>query len=101
MCKMSMGGNDTHKNKLVKISKLKQNAKKHQKKKKIMYIKRHNFQKKMQKREMKNQKRNATNEENNPTKKERLVDLVIIIVITIIEKNKIPITQIIKKNIYI
>ena len=30
---MSMGGNHTHKNKLVKISKLKQNAKKHQNKK--------------------------------------------------------------------
>ena len=28
MCKMSMGGNDTHKIKLVEISKLKQNAKK-------------------------------------------------------------------------
>ena len=26
MCKMSMGGNNTHKNKLVKIFKLKQNA---------------------------------------------------------------------------
>ena len=26
MCKMSMGGNDTHKNKLVKILRLKQNA---------------------------------------------------------------------------
>ena len=50
-----------------------------------MYIKRQ-FSKKMQKRAMKNQKRNATNEENNPTKKERLVDLVIIIVIKIIEK---------------
>ena len=29
-----MGGNDTHKNKLVKITKVKQNAKKHQIKKK-------------------------------------------------------------------
>ena len=29
-----MGGNDTRKNKLVKIPKLKQNVKKHQKKKK-------------------------------------------------------------------
>ena len=26
MCKMSMGGNDIHKDKLVKISKLKQNT---------------------------------------------------------------------------
>ena len=38
---MSMGGNDTHKNKLAIISKLKQNAKKHQKKKKLMQIRRH------------------------------------------------------------
>ena len=34
-----MGGNDTHKNKLVKVSKLKQNAKKHQKKKTKAYKK--------------------------------------------------------------
>ena len=47
---------------------------------------------------MKNQKRNATNEKNNSAKKERLVNLVIIIVITIIEKNKMPITEIILKK---
>ena len=46
---------------------------------------------------MNNQKRKTTKEENNPTVK-RLVDLVIISVITIIEKNKAPFTEIIKKN---
>ena len=44
---------------------------------------------------MKNQKRNTTNEETNPARKERSVYLVIIRVITIIEKNKTPITEII------
>ena len=37
---------------------------------------------------MKIQKLNATNEENNLAIKERLVDQVIIVVITVIEKNK-------------
>ena len=33
---MSVGGNDTHRNKLVRYSKLKRNAKNHQKKTKLM-----------------------------------------------------------------
>ena len=46
ICKISMGGNDTHKN---QYSKLKQNAKKQQKNKKLMLKKTHNFIKEMQK----------------------------------------------------
>ena len=52
---------------------------------------------KKQKREMKNQKRNATNEKNNPAKRE-ISKSGDIIVITMIEKSKIPITEIIKKR---
>ena len=51
----------------------------------------------MQKKEMKKLKKNTTNEENNPAKK-ILVDLVIIRVIPIIEKNETPITEMIKKK---
>ena len=36
ICKMSMGGNDTHKNKLVKNSEIKHNAKRKKKEKKLM-----------------------------------------------------------------